>query len=218
MNTRLKVLLATGTALVVPGLVSAQDPPPTPRVLYACYQPSAGVVYRIREPGLPTECRSPVHIMFSWNESGPPGSPGSPGAAGERGPAGLACWDTNGNGVADAAEDKNGDHVWDALDCAGAAGPAGPPGLSGRQVVSQRRAAPNTGNLDFVSVQATCPSPKVPIGGGGSIMRPYGDWPDAVAIVYSIPYNDGWLVLAVETEQRERDWEVVAYAVCALVQ
>lgn len=41
----------------------------TPKVYYACYQASAGIVYRIREPGLPDECRSPSHIMFSWTDA-----------------------------------------------------------------------------------------------------------------------------------------------------
>lgn len=56
---------------------------------------------------------------------------------------GLNCWDTNGNGQADAAEDLNGDGLFDSADCAGAdgamgaagaigaAGATGPQGLSG---------------------------------------------------------------------------------------
>jgi len=61
-------------------------------------------------------------------EPGPQGAPGedgqsgqgAPGAPGERGPAGAAginCWDLNANGVNDAAEDANGDGVFDARDC-----------------------------------------------------------------------------------------------------
>ena len=48
------------------------------------------------------------------------------------GPAGLDglnCWDANGNGIQDAAEDINGDGAWDALDCRGDSGVAGVDGL-----------------------------------------------------------------------------------------
>jgi hypothetical protein len=47
------------------------------------------------------------------------------------GTPGLACWDLNGNGQADAEEDINGDGVWDAQDCQGADGDPGSPGASG---------------------------------------------------------------------------------------
>lgn len=46
--------------------------------------------------------------------AGPQGTPGTPGAAG------LDCWDTNGNGVGEAAEDLNGDGAFNAADCQGA--------------------------------------------------------------------------------------------------
>jgi OmcA/MtrC family decaheme c-type cytochrome len=46
------------------------------------------------------------------------GDDGAPGAAGAAGAPGLACWDLNGNGVADDPdEDTNGDGLIDALDC-----------------------------------------------------------------------------------------------------
>jgi hypothetical protein len=47
---------------------------------------------------------------------------------GPPGPAGLACWDLNGNGAGDPGEDVDADGVFDVLDCLGLAGPAGPPG------------------------------------------------------------------------------------------
>ena len=57
---------------------------------------------------------------------GTPGDPGTPGVPGDAGSNGLNCWDLNTNGIADiTAEDKNGDGVVDALDCAGAVGPVG---------------------------------------------------------------------------------------------
>jgi len=44
---------------------------------------------------------------------------------------GLSCWDLNGNRVADASEDQNGDGNVDALDCQGSQGEAGAVGLDG---------------------------------------------------------------------------------------
>lgn len=46
-------------------------------------------------------------------------------ASGTPGADGLNCWDTNGNGVQDPAEDVNIDGSWDALDCQGDSGVAG---------------------------------------------------------------------------------------------
>jgi len=64
-----------------------------------------------------------------WLRAGAAGPWTQIGAAqqGADGPAGLACWDLNGDGVFDpAVEDRNGDGVADALDC------RGEPGLPGR--------------------------------------------------------------------------------------
>jgi len=44
---------------------------------------------------------------------------------------GLACWDLNGDGIQDPAEDVNSDGNWDALDCQGAVGPQGVAGING---------------------------------------------------------------------------------------
>jgi hypothetical protein len=62
---------------------------------------------------------------------GPTGAAGAPGPAGASGSNGTSCWDLNGNGVNDPAEDINSDNIWDALDCAGATGPVGPAGAAG---------------------------------------------------------------------------------------
>ncbi|MBK8253547.1 MAG: collagen-like protein [Polyangiaceae bacterium] len=45
--------------------------------------------------------------------------------------SGLACWDKNGDGSQEPAEDVNGDGKWDSLDCAGAPGPIGAQGVAG---------------------------------------------------------------------------------------
>jgi hypothetical protein len=36
-------------------------------VLYACFVPPTGLVYRIKEKGLPKECLAPEHIAFRWS-------------------------------------------------------------------------------------------------------------------------------------------------------
>lgn len=49
-----------------------------PNEIHACYIPNVGLVYRIREPDLRSECRG-QHVEFSWNKQGPQGDPGPPG-------------------------------------------------------------------------------------------------------------------------------------------
>ena len=59
------------------------------------------------------------------------GCDGDDGAVGAQGPTGtgtdgddgLACWDLNGNGVGDPAEDINGDGLFDAADCGAGSDP-----------------------------------------------------------------------------------------------
>ncbi len=68
--------------------------------------------------------------------NGVDGLQGPPGPTGADGQAGTSCWDTDGDGIADASEDVNGDGAYDALDCqgsggAGTVGPPGPPGPAG---------------------------------------------------------------------------------------
>jgi hypothetical protein len=49
-----KLLSILGAIGVAASATAAQTP--TAQILYACYVPSTGTVYRIREPGLPSEC------------------------------------------------------------------------------------------------------------------------------------------------------------------
>jgi hypothetical protein len=68
-------------------------------VLYACYRPNSGGVYRINapdtpgaEPRLKDDCTSAVHVMFSWNEKGPKGDRGERGEKGDKGdPGNITC-------------------------------------------------------------------------------------------------------------------------------
>ena len=83
-------------------------------------------------------------IISCTGEDGADGADGTPGAdgasgtngtngtPGENGQDGIACWDLNGNGIADTdsgdSEDINGDGTVDVLDCQGATGQDGQPG------------------------------------------------------------------------------------------
>ena len=80
----------------------------TDGVIYACMIPSDGSIRIVTSPA----CKK-NETLLSWNIMGPKGDPG------------LACWDINGDGIQDSAEDINLDGVWDAQDCKGAQGERG---------------------------------------------------------------------------------------------
>jgi len=115
----------------------------TADVIYACYVPGSGVVYRVEGDGPPLEgkstksgksakdgCKSRKHVLYSWNAEGPEGpagpmgsagadgSDGAPGPAGPIGPAGAPG--------ADGADGTDG-----APGPAGPVGPTGPAGAPG---------------------------------------------------------------------------------------
>lgn len=54
-------------ALTAPAVLRAQTMP-TPKVFYACYVPSSGSVYRVKETGLKQECSKSTHVQFSWTD------------------------------------------------------------------------------------------------------------------------------------------------------
>jgi hypothetical protein len=105
----------------------------TPQILYACYVPETGLLYRIDpagQVGLPAACfvdkkaKTPAHVLFSWNAQGIQGAKGDPGAPGVAGPKG----DTGAPGAAGAdgapgAKGDKGDR--------GDPGAAGTPGVKG---------------------------------------------------------------------------------------
>ncbi len=76
--------------LFVPDTAQAQG-----LVLFACYVPNSGVVYRVNPPGSPGQsadlkdaCTGKKHVLFSWNEVGPAGPAGADGADGDKGDKG----------------------------------------------------------------------------------------------------------------------------------
>jgi hypothetical protein len=77
--------LAVGAVLLALGSAPAGA---QTAVLYGCYVPSSGTVYRIKEAGLPDACRSQQHVQFTWGLQGPAGPAGPAGPQGLQGPAG----------------------------------------------------------------------------------------------------------------------------------
>ena len=98
------VVSALALIMSVPAPMSAQET--ADEVLYACYVPLTGTVYRIKSPGAPDECTKPKgrnngmghqdHVQFTFNSStakgpiGPMGPAGPQGEVGPMGPAGPA--------------------------------------------------------------------------------------------------------------------------------
>jgi hypothetical protein len=88
------------------------------QVLYACYIPLVGVVYRIKEPGLPVACLGRNHVEFHWNAQGPRGERGEAGTPGNLLLAGQSC--PTGYFV-------SGFNQFGGLDCRNSSGEAVPP-------------------------------------------------------------------------------------------
>jgi hypothetical protein len=81
------VLMVAAACLAVPAGRAAAQAAAEPGVIYACYVPATGTVYRIRAEGLPDACgaskvngRVQPHVPFQWNEQGPVGPQGPAGA------------------------------------------------------------------------------------------------------------------------------------------
>src|SRR5215207_10420242 len=71
-----------------PAALEAQTTTPTPKVYYACYIPTSGTVYRIKETNLKQSCASTAHVPFSWTDGGTPGPQGPKGDKGDQGEQG----------------------------------------------------------------------------------------------------------------------------------
>ena len=63
----LQAAVAGLAALVAPAALRAQSTT-APKVFHACYVPSSGSVYRIKEVDLKQECVKSTHIQFSWTD------------------------------------------------------------------------------------------------------------------------------------------------------
>jgi hypothetical protein len=152
--------------------------PGDPEVIYACYVPNSGTLYRIKAEDPAETCKAASHIEIQWEVEGPEGAQGPQGPMGPQGPAGPAG--PIGPAGPQGPQGPAGP--------AGAQGPAGPAGASGYEVVSV-----SVENGFFVTdeiVIAQCPAGKKVLG-GGHIMNP------AVGRVgHSRPHNNNtaWYV------------------------
>jgi len=111
---RTRLLVVVGMALVVLVAGATWAWAQTDGVINACVNASDGTLRIVAEP----VCKN-KETLLTWNIMGPKGDPG------------LACWDLNGDGIQDAAEDINADGAWNALDCQGPQGEPGTDGLDG---------------------------------------------------------------------------------------
>ena len=99
-------------------------------VIYACYIPKQGSVYRIREAGLRDQCFARKHVAFSFNTEGPAGPAGADGAPGADGADGAdGAPGADGNDGAPGADGLDGAPGADGLD--GAPGADGNDGADG---------------------------------------------------------------------------------------
>jgi len=81
--------LAALAALASTARAQAPAPPADPNVIWACYVPLSGTIYRIRTTDTKEKCASTQHVMFSFNATGPQGPAGPAGAQGPAGPTGA---------------------------------------------------------------------------------------------------------------------------------
>ena len=62
------VLAAVAAATAAAPAALRAQAPTAPKVFYACYVPSSGTIYRIREVDLKQECAKTTHVQFSWTD------------------------------------------------------------------------------------------------------------------------------------------------------
>jgi hypothetical protein len=149
---------------------------PMPKILYACYVPLTGTVYRIKEVDVRQTCASPSHREFSWNETGPEGPPGPagppgatgvmgpPGTQGPQGPAGPdgppgPAGATGPKGAMGDPGPQGSQGQPGALGPQGPAGPQGPQGPGGIPGLEYRTEVKQLGANQQFFVQPGCSTP-----------------------------------------------------------
>jgi len=81
--------LAVAALIALAPAARAQAPDPNdPNVIWACYVPSSGTIYRVRTTDTKETCTSKSHVLFWFNQTGPQGPQGPQGPAGPAGPTG----------------------------------------------------------------------------------------------------------------------------------
>ncbi len=117
VSKKMRWCIALGLALILLAASGTWVMAQTDGIIYACKIPSDGTIRIVSDLG---QCKK-NEVGMSWNIIGPKGDPGT------------ACWDLDGDGIKDAAEDINLDSKWDAADCRGAQGATGASGAQGPQ-------------------------------------------------------------------------------------
>jgi hypothetical protein len=133
--------------------------------------------------------------------AGPTGEPGPQGPKGDPGPVGQTG-DPGTRGEPGPTGDR------------GPGGDAGPPGQDGADGVSGYQVLASTSAFDSTSsktVDATCPTGKVPIGGGFNTSLPNS----AASAARSFPTGQRWHV-AVNNIGPAKNWTLHGFVVCAL--
>lgn len=207
-------------ALLTATPIAAQEE--EPHVFHACYVPSTGVVYLIGEEGLPSECRSPRHVAFSWTD----GEGGDDAEATPTGPAGGDLGGTypdpsvegiQGVPVSGTAPEADQALLYDPA--TGSWTPTDLPepepepeaggGVTGYELVAEevRATAAELGGAPIV-LRATCPTGKVAVGGG------FEQGTSVYEVRESTPTfgGTGWQVVAVYI--RDGTARIQTWAVC----
>ena len=210
----LTLVALSALALMASTPLSAQTATASSELMYACYVPLTGTVYRIKAPGAPAECTRPKssnanqhaqHIEFVFNATGPMGPAGPAGPQGEAGPKG----DVGPQGEAGAKGDvgpagpqgqagptgaTGAQGPMGATGPQGMMGPQGPqgpkgdPGVSGYQMI-EKRVSVNANSTTTLTVD--CPAGKVPFGGGFYALDGANNWS---SVLRSAPTAIGWAV------------------------
>ena len=168
-------------------------------VIYACYVPNSGTLYRIKAEDPAETCKSQNHIQMQWEVEGPQGPQGPQGPIGPQGPVGPA------GPIGPAGSQGPQGPVGPA----GAQGPAGPAGAAGYEVVSVM-VEHNFFVTDEIVI-AQCPAGKKVLG-GGHIMNP------AVGKVgHSRPHNNNTAWYVYVDNLGGNTPFVSAWAICANV-
>jgi hypothetical protein len=148
-------------------------------VIYACYVPLTGTVYRIKAPGAPESCSKPKgksmngagaqdHVEFTVAKAGVGGAVGPAGPQGEPGPVGPAGPQGD-PGPAGPAGPQGAQGVQGATGATGPSGaqgqqgPQGHPGVSGYEVINRSVTSLNGTSTAFT---VNCSLGKKPLGGG----------------------------------------------------
>lgn len=174
-----------------------------PDVIYACFVPGSGTLYRIKATDPTETCKSPNHLPLQWLVQGPQGPEGPMGPPGPVGPVGPA------GPVGPVGTEAGPVGPTGAQGAVGPAGPTGDPGAGGSAGIEVVEVSvENALGASEQVLLAPCPAGKKILGGG------FLQNPARGQVVQSRPTGDrtGWYVhvdgLLLNTPQ------IKAFAVC----